>query len=149
MKTMLPFVVDIIREHETNDPNELAAHLNITVKYVPLLGVKGVYLKFANIQVIAIEEKLNADERNVVLAHEIGHLYLHKKGYSVFDIDILPQHEKAQKEFEANKFAFLLISHTCLRNNPRMIDGIRNEQHLSVADVVRLLREFSETACYI
>nr|DAW12304.1 MAG TPA: hypothetical protein [Caudoviricetes sp.] len=57
--------------------------------------------------------------------------------------------DKKEKEYQANKFAFLLVAHTCLRNLPMMIDSIKNERELTFTDTVELLKIFESTGCYI
>lgn len=67
--------------------------------------------------------------------------------------DVVPRKENPEKvgrqELEANKFAFLLIAHTCLRNDVDMIDGIREEKLLTTERVLELLEVFAGTSCYI
>lgn len=58
------------------------------------------------------------------------------------------KHKTRKQEFEANKFAFLLIAHTCLRNNIQMIDGIRGEKLLTFDGVLELLEVFKDFTCY-
>ena len=88
-------------------------------------------------------------KKKVALAHELGHFILHKRGYNIFDIDLLTDRERKEKEYEANKFAFLLVAHTCLRNSPMMIDSIKNERELTFNDTVELLKIFENTGCFI
>ena len=73
--------------------------------------------------------------------------------HRVLGFDIVPRKENLEKvgrqELEANKFAFLLIAHTCLRNDVDMIDGIREEKLLTTERVSELLKVFAGTACYV
>lgn len=64
------------------------------------------------------------------------------------DMHLLSKEEKDFREYNANKFAFLLIAHTCLRNEPEMIDGIRFEKELTLEDTVRLLERFKTCNCF-
>lgn len=41
-----------------------------------------------------------------------------------------------------------LISHTCMRNCPDMIDGIRDEQLLTIESTEKLLEQFSVFPCF-
>lgn len=149
MKEMLPKVLEVIKIFETNDPNEICQKMGIKIHIVRLPDIKGMYVKTLNLQLIFVDDRLDQNERNVVLAHELGHLFLHRHGTPLFGIDILTAKEKKQREHEANKFAFLLIAHTCLRNVPRMIESIQYEQLLSYEEVVLLLERFSATQCYL
>lgn len=149
MRRMLPKVLDIIKKYRTNDPNELAERLGIKVKYADMMGgPNGIFIKFVKKQVILINKELDFDHQNVVLAHELGHILLHQGGYHLFSMHTLKKDTMEQKEFEANKFAFLLIAHTCLRNNPDMIDGIRNEKRLTIDETVNLVKEFQKAQCF-
>ncbi len=151
MKKLLPGVIDIIHRYETNDPVELAQKLGFKIVYKELraLGVRGMAVKLLNVQYIIVDSALPNDVKNVVIAHEIGHIFLHGLLSKVIDFHALTKEEKDYKEFEANKFAFLLISHTCLRNNRDMIDGIRYEEKLTVEGVIELLKVFERTVCFI
>jgi len=58
MKRMLPVVLDIIKKYGTNDPNEIAKAMHISVKKVPLPDeIGGFFLKAVSIKEIFINEK--------------------------------------------------------------------------------------------
>ena len=149
MKRMLPVVLDLIREYGTNDPSELCQHLKISVKKVVIPDMpKGLSLCVFGHNVIYVNKHLDFNAQNVVIAHELGHVQ-----HRVLGFDVVPRKESPERvgrqELEANKFAFLLIAHTCLRNNVDMIDGIREEKLLTTERVSELLKVFAGTACYI
>ena len=135
MKKMLPKVLSVVKRFESNDPKSC-------------IGVKGIFISSPIKQLIVVDRALTTNEKNVVLAHELGHYFLHGLGTRIFAVDVLTKEQHRQQEFEANKFAFLLIAHTCLRNKPHMIDSIAAEQRLTFSAVVTLLDEFSATNCY-
>lgn len=148
MKRMLPVVLDLIREYGTNDPSELCRHLKISVKKVVIPDMpKGLSLCVFGHNVIYVNKHLDFN------AHELGHSVLGHVQHRVLGFDVVPRQEKPERvnrqELEANKFAFLLIAHTCLRNNADMIDDIREEKFLTTERVLELLDVFSDTACYI
>lgn len=150
MKRMLPRVLDIVRQYQTNDPHELCKLMNIIVKRVNLHGAtKGFALKLFDSEIIYIEKNLSRNESNVVLAHELAHVILHGFGKRGFAVHIPKDKATDKKELEAHKFAFLLIAHTCLRNEPIMIDSIRDEKLLTFDDIVKLLNIFVQNGCYI
>lgn len=149
MKRMLPEVLNIVRRYKTNNPNCLAKCIGVDVNYVNLSRFQRMYgMKAGSFKSIIISKALSANERNVALAHELGHIFLHHGGYHWIDFHLLSREEKNIKELNANKFAFLLISHTCLRNRPSMIDGIRDEKVLTIEDTTKLLNELSLFDCF-
>jgi Zn-dependent peptidase ImmA (M78 family) len=149
MKRMLPVVLDVIKKYGTNDPNEIAKAMNIAVKKVPLPDeIGGFFLKALTIKEIFINEKDAYNTQNVSLAHEIGHIVLHRAGDQLFTVHPLKKHTVRKQEYEANKFAFLLIAHTCLRNNIQMIDGIQGEKLLTFDGVLESLDIFKNYSCY-
>lgn len=149
MKRMYPKVVDLVYKYRTNNPSELARAMGIQVFYVDLKHeMNGVYVKIGEKQIVLIEKSLDFNHRQVVLAHELGHIFLKQHGKRFADLHLLSKEEKDFREYNANKFAFLLIAHTCLRNEPEMIDGIRHEKELTLEDTVRLLERFKACNCF-
>lgn len=154
MKRILPIVLNLVQQYGTNDPKELCQCIGIDVIHINIpMGPRGVSLKILDTRYVYLDNCLSKDEKNVTLAHELGHAVLKHSQHRIIDVDIVskkdnPEHV-AKEELEANKFAFLLISHTCLRNDYNMIDGIRNEKLLTIDRVLELLDVFSNTACYI
>ena len=151
MQRMLPKVLDIVSKYETNNPNEIAEKLGIATSYVPLPGdIGGMYIKFVAKQTILINRNYDKNERNVALAHELGHIFLHNNGgFHLLEMQTISRKAQDKTEYEANKFAFLLIAHTCLRNSRLMIHSIRNEKFLTLDDTIQLLKKFEQTSCYI
>lgn len=77
----------LIRKYKTNDPFELANHLNITVWYRDLgKGTRGLYIKKLCRRYIVIHEDLDEQWQRFVCAHELAHDRLHP-GMSRFWLD--------------------------------------------------------------
>jgi len=116
--TSLPLPVDILKIVE----------FNLKLDIIPLKGLKqkGDIESFllGNCQAIAIDEDIYMDDRqinrlNFSIAHEIGHLVLHKDLYNQFDhhsesewialIQKIPQEEYNWLEWHAHEFAGRLL----------------------------------------
>lgn len=100
----------LVRKYKTRDPFEMIKGMNIILVLYPLEGVRGFYQYFQRNNIIYIDESLSEHDKMFVLAHEIGHMILHKKSNAIF-MDSRTQFRTSKYENEANKFAMeLLIS---------------------------------------
>ncbi len=69
----------LVRKHQTRNPFELILGLNVILVFAPLIGVRGFYQYFQRNNIIYIDENLPPHEQAFVCAHELGHMFLHKK----------------------------------------------------------------------
>ena len=100
----------LVRKYKTRDPFEMIKGMNVILVFYPLDGVRGFYQYFQRNNIIYIDETLSDHDKAFVLAHEIGHMILHKKSNAIF-MDSRTQFRTSKYENEANKFAIeLLIS---------------------------------------
>lgn len=100
----------LVRKYKTRDPLEMIKGMNVILVFYPLEGVRGFYQYFQRNNIIYIDETLSDHDKAFVLAHEIGHMILHKKSNAIF-MDSRTQFRTSKYENEANKFAMeLLIS---------------------------------------
>lgn len=100
----------LVRKYNTQNPFEIIDNLNAIVVFYPLQGVRGFYQYFQRNNIIYIDDKLNDKEKRFVCAHEMGHMFLHKKSNAIF-MDSRTQLNTAKYEIEADRFAMnLLIS---------------------------------------
>lgn len=100
----------LVRKYNTQNPFEIIDNLNAIVVFYPLQGVRGFYQYFQRNNIIYIDDKLNDKEKRFVCAHEMGHMFLHKKSNAIF-MDSRTQLNTAKYEIEADRFAIdLLIS---------------------------------------
>ena len=108
----------LIKKYRTSDPFELAEALNVILLYVPLKGVNGFYQYYKRNHLIYLSDTLSEEECRQVLAHELGHLILHKDVNAIF----LNNHtlvSTQQYEQEADMFASeLLIADEDILDNP-------------------------------
>ena len=107
----------LVRKCKTRNPFEIISHLNVIVVFYPLHGVKGFYQYFQRNNIIYIDEALSENEKKFVCAHELGHMFLHKKANAIF-MDSRTQLNTAKYEIEADRFAMdLLLSDADIEDN--------------------------------
>ena len=107
----------LVRKYNTRNPFEIISHLNVIVVFYPLHGVKGFYQYFQRNNIIYIDEALSENEKKFVCAHELGHMFLHKKANAIF-MDSRTQLNTAKYEIEADRFAMdLLLSDADIEDN--------------------------------
>ena len=101
-------VEQIVRKYRTRDPFEMIKGMNVIFVYYPLEGVHGFYQYFQRNNIIYLDERLSKNEQRFVLAHELGHMFLHKKANAIF-MDTRTQFNTDKFELEANTFAIDLL----------------------------------------
>lgn len=101
-------VEQIVRKYRTRDPFEMIKGMNVILVYYPLEGVHGFYQFFQRNNIIYLDERLSKNEQRFVLAHELGHMFLHKKANAIF-MDTRTQFNTDKFELEANTFAIDLL----------------------------------------
>lgn len=121
-------VFNLIKKYNTSNVYELCDYLNITIKRDKLGSIKGYFLNIYNDMFIILNENIKEWEEPIVIAHELGHIILHKdsnicflKNYTFCITD--------KYENEANEFAaHLLISDEELNNFASIYDYVTIEQ---------------------
>ena len=111
-------VKSIVKKYKTRNPCELSLGMNVILIRYPLdNGVRGFYQYFKRNNIIYVDERLPEHEQAFVLAHELGHLFLHKKTNAIF-MDTRTHFVTRKYELQANEFAInLLISDEFLIEN--------------------------------
>jgi Zn-dependent peptidase ImmA (M78 family) len=113
-------VQQIIKTHHTRNPFEIIKGMNVILVYAPLKGVKGFYQHWKRNHIIYIDENLEENERKIVLAHELGHMILHKSSNALF-MDGCTYLKTSVYEQEADEFAAeLLIPDSIITENPHL-----------------------------
>ena len=98
----------LVRKYGTRNPFEILDNLNAIVVFYPLEDVKGFYQYFQRNNIIYIDEQLPEHEKIFVCAHELGHMFLHKKANAIF-MDSRTQLTTSKYENEADRFAADLL----------------------------------------
>lgn len=105
---MKDYVKDVIKKYRTNNPFELAKSLDIKVIYLPLAHCNGYSTIISRGKFVCINNTLSNQQSALTLAHEIGHILLHK-GYSTPQIRAHTNLLINKYEREANEFAIHLL----------------------------------------
>lgn len=104
------------RKFNTRNPFEIADQLGIIYQFGNL-NFEGCYMFLKNHRYIFINQYLPDQEKQLVMAHELGHAILHRKEncYFIRNKTLLLN---SKNEIEANKFAVeLLIDNTFLEEH--------------------------------
>ena len=116
-------VSQLVRKYQTRDPFEMIKGMNVILVHYPLEGVRGFYQYFQRNNIIYLDERLTETEQRFVLAHELGHMFLHKRANAIF-MDTRTQFNTNKFEKEANTFAIeLLVPDTEIAENPDLTIG--------------------------
>ena len=98
----------LVRTYQTRNPFEMITGMNVILVRCPLDGVRGFYQYFQRNNIIYIDESLTETEQMFVCAHEMGHMFLHKKSNAVY-MDSRTYLNTNRFENEANLFAMELL----------------------------------------
>ena len=128
--------LSIKKIHSTNNPDIITKYLGIEILYRKYKKQMGAFIIINKTPFIFLKEDLSYEEKQIVLAHEIGHFILHKK--LLKDIFILRDFSLFSKreneiEKEANMFAsYLLI------DEKQLIE--LKKQNLSAKEISKALK---------
>ena len=102
-------VHNLIKKYHTRDPFLLADQLGVILVYADLGKIQGMYLYRKRRKCIILNDSL-PDEvtERTVMAHELGHAIMHKKGICYY-IGGVTMNLKDTNEVEANRFAAELM----------------------------------------
>ena len=116
-------VSQLVRKYQTRDPFEMIKGMNVILVHYPLEGVRGFYQYFQRNNIIYLDERLTEAEQRFVLAHELGHMFLHKRANAIF-MDTRTQFNTDKFEKEADTFAMeLLVPDTEIIEHPDLTIG--------------------------
>lgn len=102
-------VESLVRKYRTRDPFKMIQGMNAILVYYPLNdGVQGFYQYFKRNNIIYIDERLSWHDRAFVLAHEIGHMTMHRSANAIF-MDTRTQFNTQKYEMQSDKFAIELL----------------------------------------
>ena len=107
----------LTKKFQSRKPFEIIQGLNTILVFVPLVDTKAFYQYFQRNNIIYIDENLSKSEQAFECAHEMGHMFLHKKANAIF-MDTRTSFNTNKYEMEADTFAMnLLISDATIKEH--------------------------------
>ena len=136
------------KTHNTTNPELLAKYLDIEILYRPYKKQMGAFTIINKVPFIFINENISYEERQIIIAHEIGHFLVHKKFLKdlliLRDYSLFSKKEK-EMEKEANIFAaYLIIDHQQyleLNNQYKTSKEIANMLNVNI-NLIELMNEY-------
>lgn len=101
-------VNEIALKYSTRNPLKIIEAMDIILIRYPLDGVRGFYHYFQRNHIIYVDERLSEQDFLFVIAHELGHLFLHKDSNAIF-MDTRTNFVTNKFEMEADRFALNLL----------------------------------------
>lgn len=98
----------LARKYRTRNPFEILQGLNAILVFAPLIDTRAFYQYFQRNNIIYIDENLPRHEQAFECAHEMGHMFLHKKANTIF-MDTRTELNTCRYEREADLFAISLL----------------------------------------
>lgn len=98
----------LVRKFQTRNPFEIIQGLNVILVFAPLVDTRAFYQYFQRNNIIYIDESLTKHEQAFECAHEMGHMFLHKKANAIF-MDTRTNFNSDKFEIEADTFAMDLL----------------------------------------
>lgn len=98
----------LAKKFRTRNPFEIIQGLNVILVFAPLIDTRAFYQYFQRNNIIYIDENLPDMEKRFECAHEMGHMFLHKKSNAIF-MDSRTLLNANQYEKEADTFAMDLL----------------------------------------
>lgn len=103
-------VKDMVKEHGTTNPYQLARCLGIEIDVFPFRRIKGVILNNTSDVLIVLNENMPEHEQKAVLCHELGHYALSPPDASYLFITT-HTYMNTKYEYEANRFMVELLTY--------------------------------------
>lgn len=135
---MKKIVDELIKKHESRDPEVIAKNLGIQVLYEELGKINGYFNIILGVPFIHINQNLSSEKRTFVLAHELAHAILHEDDNALFLMNRTYQ-SVAPMEIDANRFAAHLIFSD---------DFVEEHKHLSIYSLSEIYQVNEEIMKY-
>lgn len=108
MRDIKNLVINFINIYKTNNVYEICSHLNIKIYKSYLKDIKGYFLNIPEGISIVVDYILNENEERCVIAHELGHVMLHRSS-NICYLKNYTYSNTNKLENQANEFAAELL----------------------------------------
>lgn len=108
MRDIKNLVSNFINIYKTNNVYEICSQLNIKIYKSHLKDIKGYFLNISEGISIVVDYNLDAHEERCVIAHELGHVMLHRSS-NICYLKNYTYSNTNKLENEANEFAAELL----------------------------------------
>lgn len=102
------YAIRLMKRCKSNDPFTIARLFDILLIYCPLVGLNGFYQYHKRNHIIYLSEDLDEHLACFVIAHELGHMQMHRSMNTVF-MDAKTYNPHSRFERQANTFAVELL----------------------------------------
>ena len=110
--------IKLMRRCNSNDPFTIARALDVILIYCTLIDLNGFYQYHKRNHIIYLSDTLDETAARFVLAHELGHMQMHRRTNTIF-MDTKTYNVHSKYERQANEFAVeLLLPDALLREHP-------------------------------
>lgn len=112
------YATKLMRRCQSNDPFTIAQMLDVLLISCTLVDLNGFYQYHKRNHIIYLSDTLDESAARFVLAHELGHMQMHRNLNTVF-MDTKTFNPRSKFERQANAFAVeLLLPDDLLREYP-------------------------------
>ncbi len=144
MKNIRETVRQLVAKYGCCDPTQLCEKMGITVLTHDLpASINGFTVRMEGMPFIVLSSALESFERRITIAHELGHIVLHK-GTNTVELSINTSFCVNKYEREADCFA----AHLLLASSLQELDGMETVTSETLAKLTHMPKEMIEEAFF-
>ena len=144
MKNIPETVRQLVAKYGCCDPTQLCEKMGITVLTHDLpASINGFTVRMEGMPFIVLSSALESFERRITIAHELGHIVLHK-GTNTVELSINTSFCVNKYEREADCFA----AHLLLASSLQELDGMETVTSETLAKLTHMPKEMIEEAFF-
>lgn len=144
MKNIRETVRQLVAKYGCCDPMQLCEKMGITVLTHDLpASINGFTVRMEGMPFIVLSSALESFERRITIAHELGHIVLHK-GTNTVELSINTSFCVNKYEREADCFA----AHLLLASSLQELDGMETVTSETLAKLTHMPKEMIEEAFF-